>query len=392
MIIPYKFRLIILCVIAMVATMAIFTPILRIAKSKNLVDNPDARKLQQSPVPVLGGIAVFFGITVGLCFFKTMTEMTTLFPVLGAMILMMYVGAIDDLLSLKPSARFWIEIIVALLVLYGLRKCISDFQGLWGIGTLPYWAAFPLSVITYLGIVNAINMIDGIDGLASSFCTLILGCFGLLCFMGQEFSFAALSAVIIGALIPFFLHNVFGYTTKMFIGDAGTLMVGTAISSFVFVILDSDFHFSEEFSMDGFSRVAFCLAVMSIPVADTLRVMGYRIAHRRSPFQPDRNHLHHCFVASGFSYIWTTIIEISLNVMVIVCFALSFFAGASNEIQLLVVIVTAGLADILPLVVLNRTRGGDTGFARFISRCAAKSHVERVGVWHRIQKIIDGKD
>lgn len=390
--IPYKFKLIILCIIAMAATIVIFNPILKIAKSKNLVDNPDARKLQKSPVPVLGGIAVFFGVAVGLCFFKTMTEMTTLFSVFGAMILMMYVGAIDDILSVKPSFRFCIEILVAVLILFGLRRSICDFQGLWGLYTLPGWAAVILSVVTYVGIVNSINMIDGIDGLASSFCIMILGCFGVICFMGQEYSFAALAAVTIGALIPFFLHNVFGFTTKMFIGDAGTLMVGTAISSFVFLILDSDFHFSEKFCMDGFSRVAFCLAVMSIPVSDTLRVMGYRIAHHKSPFLPDKNHLHHCFVASGFSYIWTTIIEISLSVLVIVCFVVSFLAGASNEIQLLVVIVSAGLADTIPVIVLNHSRGRDTGFSRFISRWAAKSHVERVGLWHRIQMIIDGKN
>ena len=285
---PYKYRLIILFLISFAATTLVFKPILKIAKNKNIVDNPDARKLQKQPVPVMGGIAVFFGITMGLCFYKTMITYTSLFPVLGAMTIMLYLGFIDDVVNIKAGARFLIEILVGLVMIYGMKCCICNFQGLWGIDCVPTVVGIVLSVITFVGVCNAINMIDGIDGLSSAFGILIFICLGIVCFISGEYSFAALAAVCTGALLPFFLHNVFGWSTKMFIGDGGTMMMGTAISAMVFVLLRKNSILVERFPALDFSRIAFVLAVLSIPVGDTLRVMTTRMIHHTSPFKPDK--------------------------------------------------------------------------------------------------------
>ena len=389
--IAYKYRLLILFAIAFVATQLVFIPILRIAKGKNIVDNPDARKLQKEPVPVMGGIAVFFGITVGLCFYKTMIVYTSLFPVLGAMTVMLYLGSIDDILSSSPKLRFAIEVIVALVLLYGLKCCIVNFQGLWGIDCIPVWLGVLLSVVTFVGIVNSINMIDGVDGLCSAFCVLILGCFGVLCFLARDYSFAVLSAVCIGSLIPFFLHNVFGWSTKMFIGDGGTMMIGTAVSAMVFVILRRNFGIQEAFPELNFSRIAFVLSVMSIPVSDTIRVMLVRVFHHKSPFSPDKNHLHHIFVAAGFSYISITMIELCLDIFVIAVFVLSWIAGASVSGQVYFVLAATVLADFGTACLLKRlsVRNG-AAYARIRGR-AERTHVERKGFWLIIQKIIDGR-
>lgn len=387
----YKYRLFILFAIAFVATQLVFIPILRIAKGKNIVDNPDARKLQKEPVPVMGGIAVFFGITVGLCFYKTMIVYTSLFPVLGAMTVMLYLGSIDDILSLSPKLRFAIEVIVALVLLYGLKCCIVNFQGLWGIDCIPVWLGVLLSVVTFVGIVNSINMIDGVDGLCSAFCVLILGFFGIFCFLAGDYSFAVLSAVCIGSLIPFFLHNVFGWSTKMFIGDGGTMMIGTAVSAMVFVILRRNFGIEEAFPELNFSRIAFVLAVMSIPVSDTIRVMLVRAFQHKSPFSPDKNHLHHIFVAAGFSYISVTIIELCLDIFVIAVFVLSWIAGASVSGQVYVVLAATVLADFGTACLLKYLASRNSAtYARIRGR-AERTHVERKGFWLIIQKIIDGR-
>lgn len=352
--ISYKYRLIVLCILAFVATMLVFKPILKIAKMKGIVDNPEGRKLQKTPVPVMGGIAVFFGIAFGLCFYKTMITYTVLFPVLGAMMVMLYLGAIDDILSVKPYFRFGFEILVAIILIYGLRCCIVNFQGLWGIDFIPVWLGVILSVITFLGTVNAINMIDGVDGLSSAFCILILGCFGIICFLASEYSFAVLSAVTIGALLPFFLHNVFGRESKMFMGDGGTMMLGTIISAMVFVILRRNFALEERFPALDFSRIAFCIAVLSIPIADTLRVMAERIAHKSSPFSPDKTHLHHYLVQSGFSHLAVTTIEIGLDLAVIGVFFGVWALGADKDIQLYSVIAAASLADFVLVAIIRK--------------------------------------
>ena len=342
--IPYKIRLIILFAIALVASMCVYGFIHKIAREKNIVDNPDARKLQKVPVPVMGGVVVFFGIVVGLCFYKTMIVYTSLFPVLGAMIIMLYLGSIDDILSLKPILRLAVEVLVSLLLIYGLKARIADFQGLLGHDIISAAWGIPLSVITFLGIVNAINMIDGVDGLSSGFCILVFGFFGVACFLSHNYSFAVLSAVSIGALLPFFFHNVFGTSSKMFIGDGGTLMMGTAISAMVYVILGKNFSFLGAPELD-FSRIGFVVAVLSVPIADTLRVMVVRVAHGVSPFHADNNHMHHLLIRMGCTHIMTTTIELAEDLIAILVLFISWRAGASAGMQLFAVVITAALLN-----------------------------------------------
>lgn len=388
----YKYRLIILCLIAFTATWLVFKPILKIAKEKHLTDDPNSRKLQKIPIPVMGGIAVFFGILIGCSFYKTMVSHSTLMPVLSGMTIMLYVGAIDDILSIKPGWRLIFEFLTAGLILFGLKDVyIAGFQGLFGIEFLPAWLGYGLSVLTFAAIINAVNMIDGVDGLSSAFSILILGCLGVVCFLGRAYSFSALSAVMIGALMPFFLHNVFGYTTKMFIGDAGTMMVGTAIASMVIVILCKNFSITKFIPSLDFNLIAFCIAVMAIPIGDTLRVMITRILNLKSPFKPDKTHLHHFFVAAGFSYICTTIVEIAMNIIVIAAFFLVWHLGASSAVQLLTVIVLTVILDGGSSKILSDITQNKSRITGLVSKVAEKSHVERKGFWLRIQQIIDTK-
>ncbi|MCQ2151642.1 MAG: undecaprenyl/decaprenyl-phosphate alpha-N-acetylglucosaminyl 1-phosphate transferase [Bacteroidales bacterium] len=384
----YKYRLVILFFISFISTMMVFKPILRIALKKNIVDNPDARKLQKHPVPVMGGIAVFFGIAVGLCFYKTMIAYSILFPVFGVMTVMLFLGCIDDILSVKPTTRLAVECIAAITMIYGMKLWICNFQGLWGIDIVASPIGITLSIITFLGLLNAINMIDGIDGLSSAFCILILGCFGVYCFFAGYYTFSVFAAVVIGALLPFFLHNVFGWTTKMFIGDSGTLMMGTAVSAMVFMILSDEVSVKELAPGDDFSRIAFTLAVLSIPVGDTLRVMFSRMTRHKSPFAADRAHLHHLLLKQGFSYIGITMIEIAMDILVIAAFLLSWRLGASLEVQLYVVIAVTVLMILAAVFVTDRMdRTGSLPV--YLQHIASRSHVERRGFWLKIQKLID---
>lgn len=385
-----KYKMLIIFAIAFIATWAIFWPLLKIARKSNLYDNPGERKLQAAPIPVLGGAAVFFGIMVGIGFFKTMHSFSALFPVICAMMIMLYIGIIDDLNGTKAWTRLLLEILVAALVIFGNRYCITNFQGLWGIDILPYAPAVLISIISFVGIVNSINMIDGIDGLMSGFCLLIFGCFGMLFFRVEDFSYAALCAAAIGAILPFFLHNVFGYKTKMFVGDGGTMVMGTLISAMVFELLRGRFHQALYLKTGvDFSLIAYCLAVLSIPISDTLRVMTERICHHQSPFTPGKNHLHHLFIEVGFSYIFTSIIELTLNLMVVAILFVVYHIGASVNLQVYIVLISATLFNVGTACALRRIAASDSRFAQWVKRMAIKSHVERIGIWYKIQKIID---
>lgn len=323
--------------VSMISTWWIFRHTLKIAKLKNIVDNPDARKLQRVPVPVLGGVAIFFGMTVALVCSGLMLNASTLFVIMGVMVVMMYIGTIDDILSLSPYLRFLIEIIVVLALIYCNDYSLNDFHGLWGIEDITQWAAVPLTVFACVGIINAINLIDGVNGLSSGYCICSCAIFAGMFIWADDKEAASLATISVGALIPFFCHNVFGKKSKMFIGDGGTLLMGTVISTFVIEALNTNSPLAEKVSPD-FGMIPFTLAVLAIPIFDTLRVMVMRVIRGKSPFSPDKSHLHHLFLDLGFSHIGTTITEILSNLLVVLIWWMSYKAGASIDCQLYIVI------------------------------------------------------
>ena len=213
----FKYSLLILFAVAFLSTSIVYRPILRIAKSRHILDNPEDRKLQNQPVPVMGGIAVFFGIAVGVCVSNMLCNASSLYVVLGVSIVMLYLGFIDDVVTIRAWQRFMLEMAMGFLLTIGLRYYIADFQGMWGVGYLPLWLGLVLSSVTFVGIINAINMIDGVDGLSSAFSILIMVCLGIFCFFAHDYAFAALAAIFVGALLPFFFHNVFGQKSKMYV-------------------------------------------------------------------------------------------------------------------------------------------------------------------------------
>ena len=178
--------------------------LVKIALLKNIVDNPDARKLQRTPVPVLGGVAVFFGVVIAIGCMSSVVDCSGLPVVIMAMMAMLYTGTMDDILSLSPGLRFVIEIVVVLLLIFVGGYCIDDFHGLWNIGRFSYWYAVPLTVVAAVGIINAINLVDGVNGLSSGYCIMACLIFGTLFFLAGEAPMTILAAVSVGALIPFF--------------------------------------------------------------------------------------------------------------------------------------------------------------------------------------------
>lgn len=333
------FYYIALFLVSLISTMWVYKKTLRIAIDKNIVDNPDARKIQRVPVPVLGGVAVYFGIVVALSFAGLFSqEVSALFEIGAVMTIMLFIGTIDDIISLSPKFRFFVEILAVLLLVFCNHYSINDFHGLWGVNQIPTWFSIPLTVFACVGIINAINLIDGVNGLSSGYCIFACAIFGYVFYRMGDVSRATLAFVAIGALIPFFLHNVFGQKSKMFIGDGGTLLMGVIMSSFVINVLKSGSLVSLSVR-ENFGLVPFTLAVFAIPVFDTIRVMTLRILRGISPFSPDKTHLHHLLLDLHFSHIGTSALEILSNILIVVVWWASYKLGASVDIQLYIVIL-----------------------------------------------------
>ncbi len=373
---------------AFAGTLWMHPKVLKIAILKNIVDNPDARKLQRNPVPVMGGVAVFFGIAIGLCSSSAIFNSASTFMLISAMLIMLYVGTIDDIIDLSAGIRFLIEIIIIVWLMYASQSSINCFWGLWGINTIPMWFGYALTVFAAVGIINAINLIDGVNGLSSGFCFMSSILFTIFFYCTGNYVMATLAISAAGAIVPFFLHNVFGSKTRMFIGDGGTLVIGTMMSMFVMSILDRNSGCAL-LAAKGFGLIPFTLAVLSIPIFDTLRVMTTRILNKKSPFHPDKTHLHHMFIELGFSHTGTTMSILTINFLIVITWFVSYKLGASVDLQLYIVIAlsllgTFGFYKFAEKQIKNNGKG-----LKVLKGIAKAVHFEKKGIWDHIEKIVD---
>ena len=372
---------------AMVFTAIVHPFVVKIAKERDLVDNPGARKLQKNPVPVLGGIAVFWGIVVGAGFTSLFFHSNALFACIVAMTFMLFVGSGDDMVGLSPFVRLLLEVLVIAFIVKMDGTNMNHFHGLFGIGYLPVYISLPLSAIAGCGIINSINMIDGVDGLSSGFCVmacLVFGTFFMLAFDGTMSVMCCLAA---GALIPFFVHNVFGKKSKMFIGDGGSTMMGMLMVIFCLHIIDNDSKVAESFTNMGV--VAFCLSVLSVPIFDTLRVMIGRISRGISPFKADKSHLHHLFIEMGFSHIGTSVAVITLDFINIMIWVFVYYVLEWGPTKQFAIVVLVGLVNTCGFYYIVRRLNHDHIFYRGLEKIARFSHQETWNWWLFVRKYVD---
>ena len=361
--------------------------VLKVAKNKNIVDNPDARKLQRVPIPILGGLTVVFGILSGIMALNLFGEPYDLFPVFAAIFVILIIGLIDDMISLSPKVRFVAEIILVLYLIYTTGYQINDFRGLWGVGAISNYISAPLTVFACVGIINAINLIDGVDGYSSGYTMVSCLLFGIMFYNLGNIEMGALAAIVAASLAPFFLHNVFGKKSKMFIGDAGTLSLGVIFSVFVISIISSNPITMS--AKDNLGIIPFTLAVLCGPIFDTLRVMSARIVRGKSPFSPDKTHLHHLFIELGYSHIGTALSIIGMNLIVVLCWYCAYLIGLSIDVQLYIVILMGISITFIFYPIVKAQIRKETSLYSTFSKIGASTHVTRKGFWLFAQRWAD---
>lgn len=370
--------------IASLVVFLIHPRLVKIAKMKQIVDNPNARKLNKVPVPVLGGVGVFFGLMFGLGVAGYYVQgMEIQFELIIAMMVMLYTGVGDDIMDISPTARFALQICTVCMMMFLCGIYIDNFHGLWNIYRLPVAVAVVLTLISGVGIINSINLIDGVDGLCSGygmFASLLFG----ICFVRMgDMSYAVLAFSMFGALIPFMMHNMFGAKYKMFLGDGGSLVLGFICSLYVMRIIQSG---SDHITG---STVSFTLAVLAIPVFDTLRVMTARMLKGRSPFSADKTHLHHMFIGLGFSHVLTSVNMLILNGLVVVVWHVCNVFDICPETQLYVtaatgIALTSGLYYTVEYIRLH-CPSTYAAMQRFV-----KAHIlHRIGVLQKVGEVLD---
>ena len=328
---------------AFVLSWVIYPVIYRYAQAKNIVDSPNYRKLQKKPVPLLGGVVIALAMVFPTLVFDSYATHESVHIAITFICLLLVIGVLDDIYNLSVSLRFIMEATIIGLYIWTTQTMINDLHGLWQVEQIPTAIAVILSILAGVGIINSINLIDGIDGYSSGFGIMSCSLFAILFLTVGDWFWGGLLLIITAAIIPFFCYNVFSTRKKMFIGDGGTLMIGAILTMAVFQLLSSESICNEWIEKD-MGIVAFCLAVMCIPVFDTLRVMTERICRKVSPFKADKTHLHHLFLEHNLNHLQTTSIILSINLLIVGIWWGSWQLGASIDVQLYVVIALGMLS------------------------------------------------
>jgi len=380
--------------VALVVTMAVYPFILRFARRHGILDNPNARKLQRAPVPVMGGATVMVGVLVAMILCYIITGDARVMKILLMLAVMFLLGFWDDLKDVSATFRFIAEIVVIWLIMLLLDVEINNLHGLWGIREIPDIVAIPLSIITGVGIINAVNMIDGVDGYCSSFGIMSCLAFALVFYLVSDKVMVTIAIIGIGAMIPFFFHNVFGASSKMFLGDGGSLMLGTLLTVFTFTTLSSN-SACARYDRAGLSLVALTLAIMAVPVFDTLKVMCYRIARNRSPFQPDKTHLHHLFIDMNYSHLATSATIVLYNFLIFVVLVVAWFSRVPKEWQVYIVVFMALMFTWVFYFAMewDQRKMDRPGFHlfRWISERHKIRNASQTAIWLFIRRVVDSK-
>lgn len=307
--------------------MVIIPRILMISHKKRLYDVPDARKVHTMPVPRLGGLSFFPVILMSMflvigfrLYFWDMDTSSLSFNMLYeylflfvGMTLLYLVGVCDDLVGVGYRYKFAVQIAAAfLLVLSG--NWFDSLGGLFGIYSVPAWMGMPFTVFIVVYITNAINLIDGIDGLASGLCCIALSVLSVIFFLRGQYVYALLAICTLGILMPFWCYNVFGNANrghKLFMGDAGSLTLGYVIS-FLIIHMSVTNEVSPTLS-NPYMVIAF--STVLVPLLDVIRVVLHRLREHKNPFLPDKNHFHHKLLRTGMRVrvVMVTILGIAVS-------------------------------------------------------------------------------
>lgn len=292
--------------IAFLITFLAIPVIIRVALEKKLVDIPDARKVHKTPIPSLGGIGIYAGFLVAmlLTWPNHLADLIYLQYITAACCVVFFLGMKDDIMDIGPLKKFIGQLIAAWIIIYKCKLQITDFHGIFGIHELPTVASVALTYVVVILIINSFNLIDGVDGLSGTLGFLSAVCFGVFFYYSgpMNFGYAVLAAALGGAIAAFLIFN--HHPAKIFMGDTGSLLLGllnaVMMLKFINIAAATDTSPVVAFLLPNAPLIA--VAVLVIPLFDTLRVFAIRIFHGRSPFSPDRNHIHHILLDKGFSH------------------------------------------------------------------------------------------
>jgi UDP-GlcNAc:undecaprenyl-phosphate/decaprenyl-phosphate GlcNAc-1-phosphate transferase len=332
------YDLILAFITAFALTYLAIPSIIHIAIKKNLMDEPGERRSHSITTPSLGGVAIFAGTLFSILLWTPFKYFGDLQYILCAFIIIFLIGVKDDIEPISPSKKFMGELFAAGILVFRANIRLTSLYGFFGVYALPEYVSILLSIFTIIVIINAFNLLDGINGLSASIGVLISVVLGGWFYLVGSIEIAVVAFALCGALIAFLKYNI--TPAKIFMGDTGALLLGLICS--ILTIKFIEHHNSLTDSTYTFmSAPSVAIAILILPLFDTFRVFILRIMEGKSPFNPDRKHIHHILIDTGLTHMQATGFLFLVNTLFIV---MAFLLQGIGNMRLLLLILALALA------------------------------------------------
>lgn len=311
--------------------------IIHLAIKKNLMDEPGERRSHKVSTPSLGGIGIFAGTLFSIIMWTPFEYFGDLQYILCAFIIIFLIGAKDDIDPMSPSKKFLGELFAASILVFRANVRLTSLYGFFGIYEIPEFASIILSIFTIIVIINAFNLIDGINGLSGSLGLLITFVLGIWFYLVGSIEISIVAFALGGALVAFLKYNI--TPAKIFMGDTGALLLGLVCS--ILAIKFIELHNELAVSPYTFkSAPSVAIAILILPLFDTLRVFVLRVLEGKSPFDPDRKHIHHILIDLGLTHMQATGVLFLTNILFIL---LAIMLQDIGNLMLLLIILALAM-------------------------------------------------
>jgi len=322
--------------------------LIKVAKEKRLYDEPDEiRKIHHTSIPALGGIAIFGGTVISTTFFVDFAVLPIWGYAMSAITLLFFTGLKDDIIPLTAGKKFLAQSVAALIIATKCDIRLTNFYGFLWIDGIDYYASLLVSLFTILVIVNAFNLLDGINGLAGGIGCLAACMFAYFFYQFEQINWAIIALSLAGSLVGFLYYN-FRKKACIFMGDTGSLLIGLFLAIFAIVFIETNYKLYNEgknvWFKPSFAPVL-AITILLLPLFDTLRVFCMRIARGCSPFSGDRHHLHHYLVDMGLTHPIASLVLYGMHVSLVLLVLL--FAELPQTYSLIAVALAALSFSIL---------------------------------------------
>lgn len=360
-------------ILSLIVTYKIIPKIIWVVTEKELIDHPEDRSSHKVSTPTMAGVAFFLTLMISQYFLHYWDSEDIGVSLVASVTIIFAIALKDDLVLATPKAKLMGEIVAISFILVHPSFTLNSLSGFMGVESIPFGLNYVFSLLMMLTIINAYNLIDGVDGLAASIGIVIFLIYGLIFYYLKIYFYVLLCASLIGILMAFLRYNL-SHKKKIFMGDTGSLIIGFCIGFLSLKFLNVNSEGLRQFSFLAENKLIILAAILFVPLFDMFRVMGIRILNKKSPFFPDRNHIHHILLDKGFPHVKVAIMLSIGGFWIVLLFV--YLSSLFTSFQMFAIL---GMFFTLMLGIFNILRRDNIKKGKTISKLKTYKVFKKVG-------------